>query len=353
MARPSGEIVRVAIDEDGRTYPDGVQIPPDFHVKVALASSSDQWRALNDLVWKWIPEETNQEIITGWRVLGRDPRVEGWRWFHGQRPECIATLAFALESGDWSPTLISMLREDLRNGTYEGHIESRRWFRESWPSTWSLDELAEGAHRQVDPWTGEKLPSPWELENPPAYKPSLMPIDVINGPWMFCLYQMSQRLQGIDTGAAAPPDVTSESALRGFRNRFKIHLTGQIDGVSSTVVWMNNIRIALPGVQFLLLLRLVIALHQTEDGYVPRGTQGQGGGLVDEDIYPPDSVDQATGNLRKSLSPALEELKGTDVIQVSHKQIRLSSHRWYVSFDSAALADHPNARIRSLAQQLP
>ena len=71
----------------------------------------------------------------------------------------------------------------------------------------------------------------------------------------------------------------------------------------------------LPNAEFLFFLRLIVALYETENGFVPRGIR-LGGGLVDEGIYPADSLDQALNRLRYWVGPALHGLDPLKFIEV-------------------------------------
>ncbi len=154
------------------------------------------------------------------------------------------------------------------------------------------------------------------------------------------------------------PDVTlSEQEEQEFeRHRFKcrlpVRVTGQTEGRKSNVVTIGGHEVILPDAQFKLFLRLVVALYETNDGFVDRGQLKQGGGLVDEEVYFPEELDQAAGRLRWRVGPALEGLKAKKYIEVQRKKIRLSTHRACVSVDREALLKHSNDQIRLLAARL-
>ena len=61
--------------------------------------------------------------------------------------------------------------------------------------------------------------------------------------------------------------------------------------------------------------RWKVALYEVEDGFVPRGNR-LGGGLVEEGIYPAQSVDQASHRLRYRMAPALQGLDGKKFIEI-------------------------------------
>jgi hypothetical protein len=157
---------------------------------------------------------------------------------------------------------------------------------------------------------------------------------------------------------SSPPIITlsqeeeEEFQTWQFNSRFLILLTGATTNRASNQVNIGGASISVPDAEFLLFLRLVVALYESDDGYVDRGNQ-RGGGLVDEGIYPPDSVEPATGRLRSRFEAALAGVKSKDFIQVQRKRVRLSTHRSYVQINRTRLLSHPDARIRKLAARLP
>ena len=93
-----------------------------------------------------------------------------------------------------------------------------------------------------------------------------------------------------------PPEITltaeeeEESRRHKFRSALVIEATGSLENRRSNEVRLSGTSLILPDAVFLLFLRLIVALYQAEDGFVARGNR-LGGGLVDEGIYPPDSLD--------------------------------------------------------------
>jgi hypothetical protein len=156
----------------------------------------------------------------------------------------------------------------------------------------------------------------------------------------------------------SPAVVLSEQEEQEFkRYRFKcrlpVRVTGLPEGRKSNVVTIGGREVILPDAQFKLFLRLVVALYETNDGFVDRGQMKRGGGLADEGIYFPEHLDQAADRLRARLGPALEGLKAKKYIEVQSKKIRLSTHRACVSADRELLMSHTDKKIRSLAARLP
>ncbi|MCX5999221.1 MAG: hypothetical protein NTU41_06405 [Chloroflexi bacterium] len=138
-----------------------------------------------------------------------------------------------------------------------------------------------------------------------------------------------------------------------FKSQLPVFITGQTEGRKSNVLTIGGCEIILPDAQFKLFLRLVVALHETDDGFVDRGQMRGGGGLTDEGIYFAEGLDQAVSRLRYRLAPALNGLKATKYIEVQRKQIRLSTHRSCVSANRESLLHHEDKKVRLLAARLP
>jgi hypothetical protein len=173
-----------------------------------------------------------------------------------------------------------------------------------------------------------------------------------------CLIRLSMQTPAARASPQLPLVILSEEEekeyeLYRFKSRLPVHLTGQTEGRKSNVVIIGGHEVILPDAQFKLFLRLVVALYESDDGFVYRGRMNEKGGLADEGIYFAEQLDQAVSRLRYRLAPALEGLKGTEYIQVQRRKIRLSIHRAFVSADREILLRHPNRKIRSLAARLP
>ena len=157
---------------------------------------------------------------------------------------------------------------------------------------------------------------------------------------------------------AALPTITltaeeeAESRMHEFRSHLVIEVTGSLKNRRSNEVRLSGTSVILPDAEFLLFLRLIVALYQAEDGYIPRGNR-LGGCLVDEGIYPADSVDQVVSRLRSRFGPSLKGLEEKMFVEVRRREIRLSTHRRYVLVNRSRLSHHPDERIRDLAARLP
>lgn len=174
-----------------------------------------------------------------------------------------------------------------------------------------------------------------------------------------CLIQIAVERQRREAQVEPCPSIRlseddeQELQQHRFKSRLVIQVTGQTEGRKGNVVRVDGAEVILPDAEFRLLVRLIVALYETEDGFVPRGSLSSGGGLADEGIYFAEGLDQAVGRLRWRLAPAFRGLKGTEVIEVSRKQIRLSTHRRFVIVDRGRLLQHPDGVIRPLVNRLP
>lgn len=75
-------------------------------------------------------------------------------------------------------------------------------------------------------------------------------------------------------------------------------------------------------------------------------------GLVAEGFYTEDGAEQAVSRLRAPFGPALQVLKPTEFIEVRGGQIRLSTHRRFVSCDREMMLDHPDQTVRDLTERI-
>jgi hypothetical protein len=132
----------------------------------------------------------------------------------------------------------------------------------------------------------------------------------------------------------------------GFKSRLPIVITGRRERRAGNVLEVGGARVVLTDAPFKLFLRLVAALHETQDGFLPRGSMLDSGGLVAEGFYTEDGVDQALSRLRAPFGPALRELKPTEFIEVKGGRIRLSTHRRFVSCDRERLLGHSDQMVR-------
>lgn len=134
--------------------------------------------------------------------------------------------------------------------------------------------------------------------------------------------------------------------------RLPIEITGQVAARKSNEVKIAGTRVTLPNADFLLFLRLVIALVETEDGFLARDIFSVGGSSEAE-VYSPEFIDRALYRSRSKLRPVLQGLDDKQFIQVQNKKIRLSTHRRYIQVDRLRLLNHSDARIQDLAARLP
>ena len=149
-------------------------------------------------------------------------------------------------------------------------------------------------------------------------------------------------------------DLTEEELNECDRHQFKgqliIEITGQIAARKSNEVRLGGTQVTLPDADFLLFLRLVVALFEAENGFLVRGSVS---GPSEEAVYAPEFIDQALYRLRSKLRSVLQGLDPKHFIETQNSQIRLSTHRRYIQVDRSRLLNHPNARIQELAARLP
>lgn len=138
----------------------------------------------------------------------------------------------------------------------------------------------------------------------------------------------------------------------GFKSRLAIVITGRRERRAGNVLEVDGARVGLTDTPFKLFLRLVAALHETRDGFLPRGSMLNRVGLVAEGFYTEDGVEQAVSRLRAPFGPALRDLKPTEFVQVRGGQIRLSTHRRFVSCDREMLLGHPDQAVRDLTERI-
>lgn len=141
--------------------------------------------------------------------------------------------------------------------------------------------------------------------------------------------------------------------MHRFKCKIPIHITGKTEGQKGNVVQIGSREAVITDVPFGLFLRLVVALLDTEDGFVALGNMHSGGGLSDEGFYEPAGLEQALSRLRQPFRTALGHFKTKDFIERRRGNIRLSTGSPYVTWDRKALLDHPDGVIRELARKLP
>lgn len=141
------------------------------------------------------------------------------------------------------------------------------------------------------------------------------------------------------------PEERREATLAGFQSHVPIFLTGRLTPGGMNIVAINGEARRVGSKHFPLLMRLLCALFETDNGYVPRGTLRGGGGLADEEYYTSDAMDQVNRRLR-------ERLGSRELVEVSGGQIRISTHRRFVTFDHERLRLHPDERVRTLSERI-
>lgn len=174
-----------------------------------------------------------------------------------------------------------------------------------------------------------------------------------------CLIQIAvereRREAQVETRPVIRLSEAEENEVRQhrFKGAFVIQVTGQAEGRKSNVVMVDRAEVILPDAQFRLFLRLVVGLHETEDGYVTLGALRSGGGIADEGVVFAEELYQAVSRLRARLGPAVRGLRAKQFVEVSRGRIRLSTHRRFVVVDRERLLKHPDEVIRLLANRLP
>jgi hypothetical protein len=150
-----------------------------------------------------------------------------------------------------------------------------------------------------------------------------------------------------------------EFQANGFSSRLPIHIPGMTKKRRNLVLVAGS-GVWLPDALFRSLLFLVVLLHETYDGYVSRKSLETQSDAVQEGSaeaqFFPLAVDQALHRLRASFEPLLDilEVNPKDFVECDGRgNIRLSTHRRYVTSNRAALLQHPNEIIRRLALRLP
>lgn len=115
---------------------------------------------------------------------------------------------------------------------------------------------------------------------------------------------------------------------------------------------VSGVEVVVPDTPFTLLLRLVVALWETHDGFVDLGRSMVGGGLIGEGYFTEEGIYEALDRLRKPFRNALGKLPTTKFIEVKSRRVRLSTHVKYINIDRAALSEHSNALVRRLGLRL-
>jgi hypothetical protein len=143
-----------------------------------------------------------------------------------------------------------------------------------------------------------------------------------------------------------------EFGLRGFASRLPIVITGRTEGRRRNLLEVAGHDVSLTDSEFRLLLRLVIALFETDDAFLSRADLVYGTDLDSEQALAPEGLDQALSRLRGPFRAALGGLKPTQLIEARGGRVRLSTHRRYVAWDLDILMLHADGVVRQLSSRL-
>ena len=173
-----------------------------------------------------------------------------------------------------------------------------------------------------------------------------------------CLIRIAVGADQVLAPTSRGPDVRlsprEEEAYRThrFKSRQVIQITGDTEARKSNVIRVGDAEVLLPDSQFKLFLRLVVALFESDDGYITRHSLKYGEGADWEGELAPDGIDRAVSRIRARIRPALK-VDATDFIQSHRKRVRISTHKRFVFADREKLLKHDDPVIRELAGRLP
>lgn len=148
-----------------------------------------------------------------------------------------------------------------------------------------------------------------------------------------------------------PAEAAEFSAAR-FNSRLPVTISGERSKLASNRIEIDGKRLDLPDADFILLLRLILELGRTTDGYATKGGGRKPGGLADEPGIVPASIEQAISRLRRLLAPIVSDAGDRGFIETNSGRIRVSTHLRYIDCNVVALKEHPNDVIRHLAAEL-
>jgi hypothetical protein len=138
----------------------------------------------------------------------------------------------------------------------------------------------------------------------------------------------------------------------GFNSRLLIQIDGRLSGRKSNLVLVGGEAVSIDDANFVLLLRLILQLWTTSDGYlrlldIRRDvTFGAEQGLI------PDGLPQALSRLRKYFRGRVGSLSHREFIENKRGRVRLSTHPRLVMVDCGALANHDNELVQKLAARI-
>lgn len=143
------------------------------------------------------------------------------------------------------------------------------------------------------------------------------------------------------------PDEEREFTAARFRCRWPIVVTGETGKGGTNVVEIAGTTLTLGPVLFPLFMRLLTALFETENGFLPVNQPRRGKGLAGEGYYRFDRAYQTHGDFRAALGDRFR-----DLVEVGGEMIRLSTHRAYVQVDCEVLILHRDVRVQDLARRV-
>ncbi len=152
---------------------------------------------------------------------------------------------------------------------------------------------------------------------------------------------------------ALPNAEAKEFESGGFRTDLAIHMTGHSEGLKGNVLQVGGQKVVLNDAPFKLFLRLVIQLHEVDDGFIGLEDLKYGEGIDGEAELAPDGIEQALSRLRKPFAGYLDGLPTSAFIERKRGRVRLSTHHKCVSWNRELLLQHPDRAIQKLAARLP
>jgi len=128
----------------------------------------------------------------------------------------------------------------------------------------------------------------------------------------------------------------------------KVYVPGMIPMRRSNDIVVNGNRIGIGDSIFGLFLRFVLELKKREGGWVNIYSLEEEGIITDPFKY------QIYSNLRTALKGSLVDKNGKKFIQNDgSKNYRTSTHPDFVTYDRGKLLNHPDPRVREIAESLP
>jgi len=138
----------------------------------------------------------------------------------------------------------------------------------------------------------------------------------------------------------------------GFKGRILVEIGGLKVSKKSNVVTVGGQDVLLDDASFIPFLRLVVALFETEDGFLSREALRYGQGVDGEVELIPAGFDQAIGRMRGPFRRRVGALTHLEFIEVSRGRVRLSVPRACLSVEEEQLQEHPDQRVRTMARRI-